>query len=612
MLQMVCKEVWLGKNKAGSLTRASGLVTTVGCFVSEVCVPERTEKKAFLLLLFILFFGGYACGSTNENGSAPPPLSSGPSHCGGTDVSREVGPYIWAFTDQAYEAGIVDRTRRNKGIAAADVDLDGDVDLYLTNSYDGAVLYLNNGDGTFNEQANQPNVALVFGGTFGDYDNDGDPDLFIACGGFTTVCENGMYRNDGIDPDSGEIIFTDVTLKSGVTTPTASSTGGAWGDYDNDGLLDIFSASVHPVEETGGTTRDALYRNLGDGSFEEIAVSAGVGSEEMNGQGVWFDYDTDGDLDLYVPGFYSNNVLFENKGDGTFVDSTPFGMASEPWRAAAAVADDFDNDGYVDLLVLAYTYYAEVEDPVPFDELHPRDYRFYLYKSDGQGGMEDISEATGLREAGEKLFDYYPTSVVAVDFNLDGYLDIAISDGRADNYLYSAVPDEETGIQWVNRSTLIRVAPEDPPEGEPYPEYPYDSGGIVAIDYDCDHDLDIYIGNGGKIFDPNSAEPNRLFRNDGPRVGHFIYVDAVGTTVNRDAIGALVRVSDGPEGDSTWAVYRSVYRSLGLNCSQARVLQIGVGEHEGPYHVSITWPGGGVDTLNDVPHGGTARMIQSP
>jgi len=507
-------------------------------------------------------------------------------------------------------AGIADAKRRNKGISAADVDRDGDVDLYLTNSYDGAVFFLNQGDGTFTEQANQPNVALVYGGTFGDYDNDGDPDLFIACGGFTTVCENGMYRNDGIDVGTGELIFTEVSHEAGVDVPTASSAGGAWADYDNDGLLDIFSASLQPVEETGGTTKDTMYHGLGDGRFEEIGADLGVASTAMNGQGTWLDYDADGDLDLYVPGFYANNILYRNNGDGTFTDATPHYMLREPWRANAAVADDFNNDGLVDLLVLAYTYFAEVEEPIPAEQKEPRDFRFYLYSSDGQGNLIDITEETGLREAGEKLFDYYPTSVASADFNLDGYLDIAVTDGRSENYLFSAVPSGDGGIQWINRSTLIRAPPEDPPGQDPYPAYPYDSGGIVAFDYDCDHDLDIYIGNGGKIFDPNSAEPNRLFRNDGPRVHDFIYVDAVGTTANRDAIGAMVRVADGPEGDSTWSVHRMVYRSLGLNCSQARVLLIGVGEAEGPYHVTVSWPGGGSDVLTEVPHGAVARIVQ--
>jgi hypothetical protein len=577
----------------------------------EVYVLERIVIKACFGLMLILFWGVWGCGSTDNGTGNNIKPQTGLSHCGDVDVSREAGPYIWAFSDQAEAAGVVDRSRRNKGIAAGDVDLDGDVDLYLTNSYDGAILYLNQGDGTFTEQANQPNVALVYGGTFGDYDNDGDPDLFIACGGFTTVCENGMYRNDGVDPDSGDVLFTDVSHASGVDVPTASSAGGAWADYDNDGFLDIFSASLQPVEETGGTTQDTMYHNQGDGSFAEVGVELGIASSEMNGQGTWFDYDDDGDLDLYVPGFYANNILYENQGDGTFKNVTPLSMLREPWRANAAVADDFNNDGFVDLLVLSYTYFAEVEEPIPESQREPRDFRFYLYVSDGMGGLTDITEETGLREQGEKLFDYYPTSVASADFNQDGYLDIVVTDGRAENYLYSAVPTEEGGIQWVNRSTLIRVPPENPPEGEPYPEYPYDSGGVVAVDYDCDHDLDIYIGNGGKIFDPNSAQPNRLFRNDGTRAHNFIYVDAVGTIANRDAIGSLVRVSDGPEGDSTWAIYRMVYRSLGLNCSQARVLQIGVGEHEGPYHVTISWPGGGADTLNGVQHGGTARMEQS-
>lgn len=243
------------------------------------------------------------------------------------------------FTDVAAELGLAD-AEETRAAAWGDYDLDGDPDLYVGFA-DGSVsnrLYRNDG-GTFTDVA--ATLGVDRGGTtrqpsFVDYDGDGDLDLFVAF----RDRPNLLFRNDGTS-------FREIGEAAGVDDPRRT-VGAAWLDMDRDGDLDLFVANQNGDE-------DGFYRNRGDGSFEDVAPALGMSqpgrSEELGSVGVAVsDYDNDGDLDIFVAS-YGPDVLWRNRGDGTFENvaaDTPLAGAD---HSVSASWGDFDNDGWIDLYV---------------------------------------------------------------------------------------------------------------------------------------------------------------------------------------------------------------------------------------------------------------------
>lgn len=220
-------------------------------------------------------------------------------------------------------------------IAWGDYDGDGDIDLYLSNHLNRNCLYKNNGDGTFTDVAASAGVAdgshmYSRGVAWGDYNNDGHLDLYLAsCGANARGGPNRLYRNNG------DGTFTDMAVSAGVADSRENGTAVAWGDYDNNGYLDLCLSNYQQVCR--------LYRNKGDGTFEDVADATRVAG--ISGGGVaWGDYDNDGHLDIFLVG--KRIHLYRNNGDGTFTDEA----INE--RLSTVTGGDYDNDGDLDLYVI--------------------------------------------------------------------------------------------------------------------------------------------------------------------------------------------------------------------------------------------------------------------
>ena len=225
------------------------------------------------------------------------------------------------FTDMAANLKM-DKVDGGRGSAWGDYDNDGDEDIVAVGTYQPHVLYRNNGNGTFTNVADQAGIADPRGGwgsLFADYDNDGFLDLYITRGGWSGAAENTLYHNNG------DGTFTDVTHTAGVADPQSSFCA-AWADYDNDGFLDLYIADG----VIGDGAANVLYRNNGDGTFTNIAESAGVANTGNSLGTAWGDYDKDGYIDLHVVNFGQSNVLYRNNGDGTFTDVTPIDRHDSP------------------------------------------------------------------------------------------------------------------------------------------------------------------------------------------------------------------------------------------------------------------------------------------
>lgn len=251
------------------------------------------------------------------------------------------------FSDISQPAGVAD-DGLGKGIAFADIDNDGLVDFYVSNKGGANKLYRNQGNGTFADitasaGAGIDHPGFTMGSVFGDYDNDGLIDLYLATGGQYEIEANRLFRN------LGNGTFVDVTEKAGVGLK-AFTYSASFVDYDNDGDLDLYCANY------GVSAKNVLYRNNGDGTFSDVTDAAGVGDPSWSWMGVWADVNNDRRPDLYVVnGRYpagEPNRLYLNNGNGTFSDiSQKSGTADPHWGLGAAFAD-IDNDGDLDLYVI--------------------------------------------------------------------------------------------------------------------------------------------------------------------------------------------------------------------------------------------------------------------
>jgi hypothetical protein len=254
------------------------------------------------------------------------------------------------FFNIARKAGVTDTFGRGRGVAWGDFNNDGYLDLLDANVRTDMVLYKNNGDATFVDVA----AAAGLGGlqyieaTFADYNNDGYPDIFC------TIAEIKSTLNDILLENNRDGTFTNVTSRAGIL-PLLNGRSICWGDYDNDGDLDLFISR--------GTDNDALkqtlYRNNGDGTFTDVTDEAGLGAISNNRAAAWGDFNNDGYLDLYVvnsgsdPDGKGPNYLYENNGDGTFTDVAASAGVQDlvVSRGRGAAWADYDHDGFLDLFV---------------------------------------------------------------------------------------------------------------------------------------------------------------------------------------------------------------------------------------------------------------------
>jgi hypothetical protein len=320
------------------------------------------------------------------------------------------------FTDVAREAGVA-RVSMGRGSAWRDLDGDGWLDLFAVEDGEPHALYHNNGDGTFAEITATVGLDDPRGGwsaLWADYDNDGAADIFVTRDGFQGLGANSLYHNN-----SGA--FTDVTQKAGMDR-IADSFCATWGDYDGDGWLDLY---VGNGIATKGNT-NTLYRNNRDGTFADVTEAAGVGDGRRATIGAtWGDYDNDGRLDLYVVNNGGACALYRNNGDGTFADVTEAAGVIGPLFGFVAFFLDFDDDGWLDLFVSssAQTIGEVIDSAVTGKASLFSGNRAYLYRNNGDGTFTDTAQPAGL---GRSLGTMAATHG---DIDNDGYQDLYLANG---------------------------------------------------------------------------------------------------------------------------------------------------------------------------------------
>ena len=300
---------------------------------------------------------GFSFGDYDGDGNLDLYIAEGAKGSSGGAIKQDLlfhGNGDGTFTNTSNPSGIEISMHRGRCSIWFDFDNDGKLDLFVKNYADANVLYKNNGDGTFAIVPDGGGLAQATSGTtsgsivaVADYDNDGFMD--IAFSGDVDV--QALYRN------LGDGTFVDVTTASGIGAGTAGK-GIAWGDYNNDGLPDLFVARGH---QGATSTTGSLYRNNGDGTFTDATAAAGLNGPGNSWVALWGDYDNDGYLDLFVtnagdtgqgPG--NANRLFHNNGDGTFTDvaaAQGVDMQDNTSLHKSAAWADYNNDGFLDLMI---------------------------------------------------------------------------------------------------------------------------------------------------------------------------------------------------------------------------------------------------------------------
>jgi hypothetical protein len=464
---------------------------------------------------------------------------------------------IGRFRDLAPRLG-VDRVDQAGGAIMDDFDNDGLLDIVQT-SWDPAVsmaLFRNRGDGTFEDRSQAAGLTGQLGGLYcvqTDYNNDGWLDIYVCRGGWQGPQRHSLLRNnkDGT--------FTDVTREAGLLTPINGQVA-AWADYDNDGWLDVFVG--------GETIRSRLYHNRGDGTFEEVALKAGVADEGLCCKGAsWGDFDGDGLPDLYVSNMDGPNRLYHNNGDGTFTDvATEMGVAL-PWRSFSCWFFDYDNDGWPDLFVAGYNW--KLDDVINSHLGRPhRGEICRLYHNVGGGRFEDVTAAAGLDVA------TCPMGSNFADFDNDGFLDIYLATGSTS---YSMLVPNRM-FKNVNGKRFSDVTTSS---GTGHLQKGH---GVACGDWDRDGNVDLYVELGGAT--PGDRFHKVLFQNPG-QGNHWLTLKLVGRKTNRAAIGARIKVT--PASEPARSIYRWVTSgsSFGANTLQQT---IGLGKAEKIATVEISWP----------------------
>ncbi len=451
------------------------------------------------------------------------------------------------------------------GVGMEDLDGDGLIDLFLARTpslmtgnaaMTGANrLFLNRGDLTFDEVGEDAGVASACenrGVMLADYDNDGDVDVYVSVAGY-----NELYRN------AGNAMFTEVGRQAGVDHPGIGHEG-IWLDYDQDGLLDLYFSNG-PKE---GSMANTLYHNEGDGRFLDLTDEAGV-TATVSGKGVGLlDYDRDGWLDtLVINGEgYPDFMLFANQGDGTFVDRADEAGLQVDYHPqdcpdgaflSWAIPWDFDNDGWIDLLVGSHSARCRPQNTV--------------FQNQGDGTFVDVTEQLGLTSP----FNGDGTAVA--DFDNDGWLDVLFCLLDAECVLYRS----EEGAAFVeveDNGGLLN-------DGE-LPNWTISTG-----DVDGDGFLDVYTGNGRA----NHPARNHLFVNDG-NDHHHLFVRVVGRSGDRSAIGARVEVTAGGITQTRWVGTRMTTFSSHGGLRQ----HFGLGDADTVDEVRVVFPRGGEVVLTDV------------
>jgi enediyne biosynthesis protein E4 len=577
-------------------------------------------------------------------------------------IEKEPVFHQFSFTDRLPESGIRFRNRvvadaakdykathydHGNGLVVADVDGDGKHDLYFVSQLGGNELWRNLGDGRFENITEKAGVGVPgrigVTASFADLDNDGDADLFVT----TVRGGNLLFENDG------KGVFHDVTEAAGVTY-SGHSSGVVCFDYNRDGRLDLFvcNVGVYTTDEKAAdgsyvAHKDAfaghlkkernepslMYRNEGGLRFVDVTNEVQLRDESWTGDATPIDANQDGWLDLYVLNMQGHNEYYENIGGQRFEKRSREVFPKTPWGAMGVKVFDFDNDGQLDIYIT--DMHSDMSQEVGPDLEHLKAQMTWpesllqtngasiwgnaLYRRTAPGHFEEVSDRVGAE-------NYWPWGFSVGDLNADGWDDVFIAAAMNFPFRYgiNSLLLNQRGEKFVPAEFALGV---EPRRGNrtAVPWFKVECSGpdkdhldckdrkghvsvwssigsrsSVMFDLDDDGDLDIVTNDFG-------SEPMVLVSDLAERAPklHWLTIKLVGTTSNRDGLGATVKVTAGSQS------YLKVLDGKSGYLSQSVLpLYFGLGDAEQVETVEVTWPNGRSQTVNGPIKAGTALEIR--
>jgi hypothetical protein len=569
-------------------------------------------------------------------------------------------PMSFRFEDQIIESGIgfentiVDDGGRDykavhydhgNGVAVADVDGDGRLDVYFSNQIGGNQLWRNLGKGRFEEITETAGVGLAdrigVTASFADYDNDGDPDLFVT----TVRMGNTLFRNDG----KGR--FEDVTKAAGLTH-SGHSSAAVFFDYNNDGLLDLLltNVGVYTLDKQGPGgyyigvgdafaghlkserfERSILYKNVGGKHFVDQSENAMLLDESFSGDAAVADVNCDGFVDFYLLNMQGDDHFYVNQGGEFFQEETRTWFPKTPWGTMCGKFFDADNDG--DLELYLTDMHSDMSQKVgtalekdksdmqwtePF--LKGGDNNIFgnaFYRRDGKR-FEEVSDAMGVE-------NYWPWGFSVGDLNADGYLDLFVASSMNFPFRYgiNSVLINNRGERFLDSEFLLGVEPRPSSvkpwfvldcsgadqqhrmctdrEGAQVVWAPYGSRSSVLFDYDDDGDLDILAAE-------FNSQPQLLSSNLAQRgTVNFLKVRLVGKKSNRGGLGAKVTVHFGERSLTQVNDGQSGYLS-----QSDMPLYFGLGEAQKVDLVDVVWPSGTKQEVREGLKANSLLVVREP
>jgi len=485
-------------------------------------------------------------------------------------------PSTFQFCDVTEVAG-TDRLALGRGAAWGDFDNDGRDDILVGAERAPFLLLRNRGDGEFENVAERMGLVDPLGvgsysSQFIDYDNDGFQDIFLCGNGWGGAARLYLFHNEG-----GKR-FVDVTQSAGLAVPIDAFSA-SWADYDNDGYVDL-AVAAGVIEPEGGD-RIRLYHNDGNGRFHEVGEQAGLTQKARWISACWGDYDGDGRPDLLATSFDKGPFLYRNLGGGRFEDVTDRAGIRTQAHAYTCEFFDYDNDGKLDAFVSTYPegdYKGMIQTKLSGAAV-PRAQRQLLFRNNGDGTFRNVTEEAGITGW------YGAMSSQIADVDNDGFEEIFLGTGNPE-------------MDWCEPKPLFHN------EGNGQFREISDSAGLVHYgmlhgmafsDYDNSGNLSLFASFGGFYW--GTRETSRLYRNLGS--GKLaLEVRLVGTTSNRDAIGAKVSALAGKR-----RIFKWIDGGNGFGSSNSRVVHLGLGHETRVNQLQIEWPSGLRQSFENIPAG---------
>jgi hypothetical protein len=538
------------------------------------------------IFFFILFLAFQGCQSNNNPSSRSGKQPSANILVPNDDYFQEIGQQIGLNFVHSLGASDLTNIIESDGGGAAflDYDQDGFIDIYACSGtwlegfskgdkpaeLTGNHLYHNQGDGTYEDITKKAGVGgpwYSMGAAIGDYNNDGFPDIFISNYGPNVLLKN-----------NGNGTFTDVTRHAGVGGGKECSVGAVWLDYDNDSYLDLYVGNYlefdpeykyyyapdgFPGPMAYDSQKDVLYHNNGDGTFRDVTENMGITDVDGRAMGVGAaDYDQDGFEDIYVANDHTLNYLWHNEGGKKFVNrgtmsGTAFSQGGEATVSMSVDFADFNGDGLLDLFVSDDSYCS-------------------LYENMGNGIFSDKGVSSNISMAAAQFVGW---SSSFVDYDNDGDVDIFKTNGAL-KHLYGQ-EDQMFNNDGTGKFKDVSL------ELGKYFQRELVGRGACLGDYDNDGDLDIFIVN----LNSHSV----FLRNNKGNQNNWLTLNLIGTTSNRDGVGARVKLTSG--GKVQTAQKKSTTGYLSQNDPR---MHFGLAKNETADRIEIIWPSGKVQTLENI------------